>query len=94
MLAVADDLGGAPDRRGDHFKTNHQDAQVQALMEAFQQHAAVELARCFDGLLHFLDRLQVHCNTLALLAIQRLDHDALVFVEKLQVVIGTARQLL
>ena len=63
-------------------------------MEAFQQYTGVELAGRLNGFLHVFNGLQIHRHTLALFAIQRLDHNTLVLVEKLQVVVGTAGQLL
>jgi len=77
-----------------HLEADHQDAQVQAFVEAFEQDPAVELTRCFNRLLHLFDGLQVHRHALALFTIQRFDHDALVLVEELQVVVGAARPLL
>ncbi|MNC03276.1 hypothetical protein D3C75_506770 [compost metagenome] len=94
VLAVADHFGWPANGGGDHFKTDHHNAQVQALVETFQQHAAVEVASGFYGLLHFLYGAQIHRHPLALFTIQWLDHHALVFIEEGQIVIGVTRQLL
>ena len=63
-------------------------------MKTFEQHPAVERPRCLDGLLHLLDAVQVHRHAISLLAIHRLDHHPAVLLDKRQVVIGIARQLL
>ena len=63
-------------------------------MEAFQQHVTVEAASGFDGVLDVFNGLQIHRHTLPLFTVQRLDHHPVVLVEKRQVVIGIAGQLL
>ena len=40
VLAIAHHFGRATDRGGDHFKADHQNPQVEAFVEAFQQHAS------------------------------------------------------
>ncbi|MNP15599.1 hypothetical protein D3C76_1079650 [compost metagenome] len=57
VLAIAYHFGRPTNRRGHHFKADHQDPQVEAFVEAFQQHSSVELAGRFDGLLDLFDGL-------------------------------------
>ena len=94
VAAVAQHLGGAADGRGDHFVADHQDAQVAARVEAFQQHATVEHPGALDGFLDFAGGAQVDRDALALLAVHRLDHQASVFGEEGCVLLGAAGQAL
>ncbi|MNY16400.1 hypothetical protein D3C86_1496620 [compost metagenome] len=94
VLAIADHFGRPANCGRDHFKTDHQDSQVEALVEAFQQHATIKLAGRLDGVLHLFDGLQVDRHALALFAVQRFDHHAPVLIQERQIVIGIARQLL
>lgn len=91
---VANDFGGPANRRRDHLVADDDDAQVLAGVEAFQQHAAVELARQFDGFLHLLDAAQIDGDALALLTVHWLDHHAAMLGEKRRIVGRAAGQLL
>src|SRR5690606_20656963 len=89
---VTDDFGRAANGGGDHFIADDHDAQVQPRMEAFQQHALVELAGAGDGVLDVLGGAQVHRDSVALFAIDGLDHQAAVLVQEGGVVFGGTRQ--
>ncbi|MCY1519993.1 hypothetical protein D9M68_547590 [compost metagenome] len=94
VATVADHFGWSADGSGDHLETDHHDAQVEAFVKAFQQHAVVERLGALDGGLHLGRRAQVDRHPLALLAIHRLDYQAAVFGEERGVVFGAAGQAL
>ncbi|MNQ06551.1 hypothetical protein D3C85_193080 [compost metagenome] len=94
MLAIADYFRRLANRRGHHFKANHQNPQIKPFVEAFEQHAAVKLLCRFDGLLHLFDALQIHRYALALFTVERFDHHPLMLIEEGQIVVGITGQLL
>ncbi|RMM61774.1 hypothetical protein ALQ75_05447 [Pseudomonas savastanoi pv. glycinea] len=94
MASITNDLSRTTDRCSHHLKADHHDAQVEAFMKAFQNDARVELTGLFDSALNVFDGPQIDGDTLALLAIQRLDHDLPVLFKKRKVVVCTACPLL
>ncbi|MNJ31710.1 hypothetical protein D3C77_263550 [compost metagenome] len=94
MPAVADNLRRMANGSGHHLKANDHDAQVQPIVEAFQQYPAIEAPGVLYRLVDFFQAGQVYRHALALFAVQRLDHYCTVVLEKGQVVIGIAGQLL
>ncbi|MNJ55561.1 hypothetical protein D3C77_510630 [compost metagenome] len=94
QLAVTDHLRRVANRGGHDVKADDHDAQVQARVEAFEQHAAVEAPGVFHCPIDFFKGGQVDGHPLALFAIQRLDHHRAVVFQKGQVIVGVARQLL
>ena len=55
VLAVTQHLGRVANGGRHHFIADHHDAQVEAGMEAFQQHPAIELAGMADRLGYVVD---------------------------------------
>ncbi len=74
-LAVADDVAGHALGGGDQLAVDHQQAMVEALEEALDQHGAAVLAGGGEGRLDLLLVHQADADAAAVIGVERLDHD-------------------